>query len=132
MDYTKEFKAFWQIYPPRYHEAGRPKVGGGYEHYWKIGKRLAMKQWKALTAYQKRWAMYSVQFMRKGKYVPDAHRWLRDGKFEDWDMPEEYETMPDEIMNTIKINEVPDGKVDVNNERNRQVKDLERKTKCQQ
>jgi len=62
--------------------------------------------------------MYSVQFMRPGKYVPDAFRWLRDGKYEDIDMPEEYETLPAELVPKMKT--VPENKVNVNNERNKQ------------
>ena len=125
MDYTDDFIAFWKLYPPRYHEAGRKKPGGGFEHYWRIGKRLAMEQWRKLTAYEKANAMYSAQFQRKGKYVPDAHRWLRDGKFEDIELPEERATMPEEVMNTIHINSVPDGKVNVNNKRHKLKDQLE-------
>ena len=118
MDYTPEFLAFWQKFPGRYHEAGRPKAGGGYEHYWKIGKSKAMKEWRKLTDYQKKWAMYSVQFMRRGKYVPDAFRWLRDEKFEDIDMPEERPTMPTQLLPEMKT--VESHVVNVGNEINRQ------------
>lgn len=124
MEYTPEFIAFWKLYPPRYHEAGRPKAGGGFEHYWKTGKRKAMQEWKKLTEYEKKWAMHSVKFQRKGKYVKDAERWLKHGEFEDIDLPEERATMPEEILNTIKLKLVPDGKVNKNNERNRQMKGL--------
>lgn len=118
MDYTPEFMEFWKVYPGRYHEAGRPKAGGGYEHYWRIGKRKAMKEWAGLTAYQKKWAMYSVKFMRPGKFVPDAFRWLHDGKYEDIDMPEERATMPPEFVPEMKT--VESHNVNVSNERNRQ------------
>lgn len=103
MEYTPEFITFWKLFPGRYHESGRPKVGGGYEHYWKIGKRKAMEEWQKLNDYQKKWAMYSVKFMRKGKYIPDPHRWLRDGKYEDIDMPEERVAMPTKFVPTLKI-----------------------------
>jgi hypothetical protein len=89
MNYTDDFMAFWEAYPGRYHEAGRRRADGSYEHYWKIGKRDALKEWKKLTDKEKEWAMYSVKFLRKGRYVKDPHRWLKHGLFEDIDMPEE-------------------------------------------
>lgn len=107
MTYTEDFLEFWKKYPGRYHETGRPKADGGYEHYWKINKRKAMGEWRKLTDYQKKWAMYSVKFMRPGKYVPDPFRWLRDGQYEDIDMPEVYEIMPDNVVPIMKI--VPEG-----------------------
>lgn len=106
-NYTEEFELFWSKYPPRFHETWRPRAGGGAEHYWKSGKRLAMAIWRKLSDSEKAHAMYSVKFMRKGKYVPDAFRWLRDGRYEDMDMPEEKATMPEEILNTIKLKQVP-------------------------
>ena len=118
MEYTPEFMRFWKLYPGRYHEAGRPRADAGYEHYWKENKRKAMQWWKKLTAYQKKWAMYSVKFMKKGPFVPDAFRWLRDGKYEDIDMPTEYEKMPAEFVPKMKKVETPI--VDINDERNRQ------------
>ena len=33
--------------------------------------------------------MYSVTFLKKGQYVQDASRWLKKGRYEDIDMPEE-------------------------------------------
>ena len=122
MDYTDEFMIFWRLFPGRYHEAGRPRVGGGQEHYWKIGKRKAMEQWAELTNYQKKWAMYSVKFMRKGKYVPDPHRWLKDGKYEDIDLPEEYPTVPAKFLPKMKT--VPSHIVNVNDSRNANIKAL--------
>ena len=115
--YTEEFMAFWSKFPGRYHEAWRPKAGGGTEHYWKIGKRKAMEEWAKLTDYQKRWAMYALKFMRKGKYVPDPHRWLRDGKYEDVDMPDERPTMPKRFIPKMKSVE-PVRRIDVNDQRN--------------
>lgn len=102
MEYTEDFIKFWKLFPGRFHEAGRPKVGSGYEHYWKIGKRKAMEEWRKLTEHQKKWAMYSVGFMRKGKYVPDAFRWLRDGKYEDIDLPVERESYPANVVPIMK------------------------------
>ena len=117
MDYTPEFMAFWHKYPGRYHDSGRPKAGGGYEHYWKIGKRKAMEQWVNLTDYQKKWAMFSVKFMKEGQYVPDAFRWLKDGKYEDIDMPEERPTMPVKFLPKLKT--VESHVVNVSNVRNK-------------
>lgn len=125
MDYTEEFMLFWRKYPGRYHEAGRPKADGGYEHYWKIGKRKAFQWWKKLTPYQKKWAMYAVQFMKRGKFVPDPFRWLRDGLYEDWDMPEDKATMPTKYLPSMKT--VDAHVVDVNKERNRQMANLKDK-----
>ena len=127
MDYTPEFMAFWRVYPGRYHEAGRPRADGGYEHYWKENKRKAMQWWKKLTVYQKKWAMYSVKFMKRGPFVPDAFRWLRDGKYEDIDMPEERPTMPTKFLPKMKI--VESAEVNVNNERNKQITALKGQSK---
>ena len=102
MEYTKEFIKFWKLFPGRAHEGGRPRADGSYEYYWKIGKRKAMEEWHKLSDHQKKWAMYSVRFMRKGKYVPDAFRWLRDGKYEDIDMPEKRESMPANVVPIMK------------------------------
>ncbi len=118
MDYTPEFMSFWRKYPGRYHEAGRPKAGGGYEHYWKIGKRKAAEEWDRLTDYDHKWAMYAVGFMRPGRFVPDAFRWLKDGKYEDIDIPEERPTTPTKLLPKMKI--VESVEVNVNNERNQQ------------
>lgn len=125
MDYSPDFIVFWKAYPGRYHEAGRPKATGGYEHYWKIGKRKAMEEWKRLTGYQKKWAMYSVQFMRPGQYVKDAFRWLKDGLYEDIDMPEERTIIPTKFLPKMKI--VENHIVNVSNERNRQMARLKDK-----
>ncbi len=101
-NYTSDFKAFWKAFPGRYHESGR-QINGGCEYYWKIGKRQAFLEWKKLSDYDKKWAMYAVKSMRKGKYVPDAHRWLRDGKYEDIDMPDVGERLPKDMTNSLKI-----------------------------
>ena len=118
MDYTEEFMLFWKAFPGRYHEAGRPKADGGYENYWKIGKRKAMAEWSKLSDYQKKWAMYSVKFMRKGKYVPDPHRWLKHGNYEDIDLPEERATLPKELVPNLK--QVESCTINFNDKRNEQ------------
>ena len=124
-NYSDEFMAFWSRYPGRYHEAGRPKADGGYEHYWKENKRKAFQWWRKLTPYQKKWAMYSVQFMKRGKFVPDAFRWLRDGKYEDIDMPEDRPTMPAHLVPEMKT--VESHVVNISNERNKQIAKLKGK-----
>jgi len=122
--YTEEFMAFWKLYPPRYHEAGRPKAGGGMEHYWKSEKREASKEWAELSNADKTWAMYSVRFLRKGPYVKDAFRWLKKGCFEDIDMPDEGEHLPENLLPHLK--RVDNPRVNTNNERNRQMDELRR------
>ena len=125
MDYTPEFIKLWQAYPGRYHDAGRPKAGGGYEYYWKIGKRKAMEEWSKLTDYQKQWVMYAVRFMKRGKYVPDLHRWLKDGKYEDVDLPKEkHETIPAKFLPKMKT--VSGCVVNINDERNKQMAKLKK------
>ena len=120
--YTDEFMAFWKLYPPRWHEAGRRKPKGGVEHYYKSEKRLAQKEWNKLSDDDKVWAMYSARLLRKGKFVKDAFRWLRDGGYEDIDMPDEGERLPESMTNSIKS--VPRHTININNERNRQMREL--------
>ena len=122
--YAESFLEFWKLYPGRYHEAGRPKPGGGYEHYWKIGKRDAAEEWDELTEYDKRWAMYSVTYIKKGPFVPDASRWLKHGRYEDIDFPEEEgEHLPPSTTTNV-FKSVPSARVNLNDERNRQTKEL--------
>lgn len=84
MTYPKEFIEFWKVFPGRYHEAGQLRANGSRNHYPKIGKRKALEQWNRLSQEDKRLALAAAKLMRKGLYIPDAWRWLRDGKFDDF------------------------------------------------
>ena len=64
------FTDAWAAYPAR---RGR-----------KIGKALALKEWRKLTYEQKARAWRAVQNMRGEELPPDMERWLRSGKWEDW------------------------------------------------
>lgn len=65
------FEDFWESYPAR----------KGY----KIGKAKAREQWMKLTYARKQRAFQGARVMAQADDMPpDAERWLRDRKYEDW------------------------------------------------
>lgn len=74
--YTREFELFWERFKGRWDTEK--------SEYIKVGKDLAFEQWEKLSLEDKRWAWWAAD-KPSGKYVPDAFRWLRDRKFEDYE-----------------------------------------------
>lgn len=118
-DYTDDFLAFWRVYPPQ--------LSGRVWH--KPGKRLAFEVWLEMSESQKSHAMYSIgkyaQTVKDGKFVAHARTWLNQCRYEDWDMPDIGERLPDELTTKMKMVEKlseDDRNRKLNAERNRQMK----------
>lgn len=77
--YTEDFLEFWVKYPSRWNaESGRS---------YKVGKWEAMQEWKRLSQEDKADILIKVRYVRRGKYVLDAHRWLKKRRFDDIELP---------------------------------------------
>lgn len=71
-----EFEDFWRRYPRR--------------HGKKNGKRKARDQWNRLKRPERLAALAGVDnYAESGWLAMDAHRWLRDKEWEDWQTPAE-------------------------------------------
>ena len=77
--YSEDFLLFWEQYPKRFIAAsGR---------YVKIGKRLAWNEWREIEEEIHKFILSIISQMKVGTAVPDPWRWLRDGKYEDFEPP---------------------------------------------
>ena len=116
-NYTPDFMKFWMAYPQV------KRIVNGRAKWNRIGKSECAIVWEYMDAEDKAHAMYAVQFEERSDYALEAAHWLGRRRFDDVDMPEEEgEHLPDEMTNIMKS--VPSGGVNVNNERNRQTKEL--------
>jgi len=73
-----DFDEFWSAYPQR---NGK-----------RVGRKQAEAQWRRLSAPQRRAALvgvahYAAHCARTDQFAKDAHRWLRDCAFDDWQQP---------------------------------------------
>lgn len=75
-EYTDEFEKFWKRWKGRWN----PEKS----KYIKVGKHNAFLVWEKLTIDDQRQAWWAADKV-SGKYVPDAERWLRDRKFDDYE-----------------------------------------------
>ena len=125
MEYTPEFELFWSKYPKRWNKDFQ---GGTWV---KRKKRPAFDKWQKLSPAVRAECLYKAKYIKQyeGGAVRDCITWLNQYGWEDIDLEVPAE-VPD-IVKTIKFGEVPNG-VNVNNERNRQINNLERKKKCRQ
>ena len=111
-NYTPGFMKFWMAYP---------KVLESNE--WKRrGKCEAAVVWEYMCAEDKAHAMYAVQFEKPKPMRLWAKKWLAERLYDDVDMPEIGERLPPELTNSMKG--VPESRINTNNERNRQMKEL--------
>ena len=109
--YTPDFMKFWFAYP---------KILESNE--WKRrGKCEASIVWEYMAAEDKAHAMYAVQFEKPKPMRLWAKRWLAERLYDDVDMPDEGEHLPESMTNIVKI--VPDAP-NVNDVRNCQRKEL--------
>ena len=110
--YSIYFLKFWDKYPSRWIAASSKWV--------KIGKHLASEQWNKLSQSEQQYIFQVVGKMRAGKSVPDAWRWLRDRKWEDYELPKPKHE-PLKGVPVPQMKEVPTNKMDV---AQKQIKDL--------
>ena len=111
-NYTDSFNKFWMAYPKIFEDAS---------HSWKRkGKAEAAVVWEFMTAEDKDHAMYAVKFEKACQYRLWAKRWLGERLYDDVDMPDEGERLP-ESMDVLKT---VDTTININNERNCQMKGL--------
>lgn len=79
--YTDDFLEFWIKYPSRYNAES--------DRYYKVGKWEAMQEWKRLSQQDRDDVLVKVRYVRRGKYVLDAHRWLKKRRFDDIELPKD-------------------------------------------
>lgn len=75
-EYSESFEVFWKKFKGRWNPEN--------DTYTKVGKHKAFEEWEKLSIEDKRKA-WKVADKVKGKYVPDAFRWLRDRGFDDFE-----------------------------------------------
>ena len=115
--YTDEFEQFWKKYPRRWNKDFQ---GGSYV---KRKKRPAFEKWEKLSPETRRECLAKAKYIYQyeGGCVRDCVTWLNQFGWEDIEIE-----VPEvaEIVNTIKLPEVPQSEVNVNNERVKQVRKL--------
>lgn len=80
-EYDDNFEAFWSLYPKRWHKDSDKHV--------KIGKAKAWERWRFMRKKDQLHTMAILPvFTREcdARIYPDAWRWLRDKKYEDYDL----------------------------------------------
>lgn len=94
------FESFWRAYPSRWiKSSGR---------YTKVGKELAWQQFGKLSEEEVDWALFAVYKEKSSETIPDAHRWLRDKKFKDFDRnatPVRIAKPPDPLVKEMAFND---------------------------
>jgi len=73
--YSEEFEVFWKKFKGRYDPDN--------DRYIKVGKWPAFEEWEKLSPEQQTHATAAADRVR-GKYVPDARRWLKNRLFDDF------------------------------------------------
>jgi len=115
-EYTKDFEEFWSRYPKRY------VSGIGWV---KRKKRPAFDKWLKLSKEIRAKCLARVHLIKKMEGTPrDVVTWLNQYGWEDFE-ESELKNMPvglpkEMIENLLKT--VPDVKINVNNEHNRQMR----------
>ena len=115
-DYTPEFELFWKKYPSRWNAS----VHG----YVKRKKHPAFDKWQKLSPAIQAECLYKAKYIKAHEGTPrDCVTWLNQYGWEDieLDVPESFvsKNKAAEVLHTVKFE-----KVNKNNERNRQTKDL--------
>jgi len=123
MTYTQDFETFWSHYPKRWNKDLGLRV--------KRKKSPAFQKWQKLSKDIRAKCLSRVHLIAKmeGNAVRDCVTWLNQEGWDDFEQ-EELKKMPiglpkELIENLLKV--VPDGTIDVNNERNKQMKRLKGK-----
>lgn len=74
-EYTKEFESFWKKFKGRWN----PDKG----KYIKVGKHEAFEEWRKLSLDEQR-AAWRAAGKTGDKFTPDACRWLKNRRFDDY------------------------------------------------
>ncbi len=80
-EYDDNFEAFWLLYPERWIKDS--------DRHVKIGKAKAWERWRFMRKTNQQHAMAVLPVFKRtvdARYIPDAWRWLRDKKYEDYDL----------------------------------------------
>lgn len=85
-NYTPEFESFWNKYPKRWVESSGSWV--------KIGKYEAFQAWKRLAKSEREIIMMVLPKVKANKFTPDAHRWLKKRRWEDFEIKNSRKKMP--------------------------------------
>ncbi len=81
-NYSALFKDFWKDYPTRWIQESNKNV--------KVGKSDAWEQWQKLSPEQHIFILKILPVYKRqidSKIVPDAWRWLRNGRYNDYEIP---------------------------------------------
>jgi hypothetical protein len=115
-DYTPIFLIFWKEYPARWNQ--------NLHTYVKRKKYPAFVAWQKLTPEIQQKCLRIVKLIKKTEGTPrDAVTWLNQRGYDDIDEPDlGAQKLPQELTNVFK--RVDNPKVNVNNERNRQIRGL--------
>ncbi|MHC4121985.1 MAG: hypothetical protein ACYSSI_00295 [Planctomycetota bacterium] len=78
--YTEEYNQAWKLWPGRW-QAENDRIV-------KVGKREAFLEWEKLTLEERN---SIIQILKSGvvkragtQYLPDFHRWLKKGRYDDF------------------------------------------------
>ena len=116
MDYTEEFETFWKAFPSRWNRG----VGG----YIKRKKWPAFEKWQKLSQAIRSDCLAKSRLIRLTEGTPrDCVTWLNQRGWDDIELPNpKPKALPAEITPKLKI--VESHIINVNNERNQQIKAL--------
>ena len=118
-DYSTDFETFWNKYPERWIPESDKHV--------KIGKHKAWEEWVNIDEQAQKLIIAILPVYRRkisSKIIPDAWRWLRDRKWDDYSPPQSYKPLPDNIP-IPKFKNVPEDKPESTSDKvNRQLKAL--------
>jgi hypothetical protein len=115
-DYTSTFLIFWKAYPARWNQS--------LSLYVKRKKYPAFVAWQKLTPEIQQKCLRIVKVIKKTEGTPrDCVTWLNQRGYDDIDEPDiDAQTLPAELTDVLR--RVDNPKVNVNNERNRQMRGL--------
>jgi len=117
MEYTKDFEKFWKLYPKRWNR----DLG-----IWvKRKKWPAFEKWQKLPKKIKQRCLEIVHLIKDAEGTPrDCVTWLNQRGWEDIETTSKTKIgLPREMIEGL-LKDVPDVKIDVSNERNRQMRKL--------
>lgn len=94
--YDDNFLAFWSLYPERWIKDSDRRV--------KLGKAKAWEGWRFMRKADQQHAMAVLPLFKMtndARYIPDAWRWLRDKKYEDYEPGEPKKKQPEKTTSVL-------------------------------